>query len=215
MILLKNENFTVSLVSETALPAASPLPPYRAKDPQPVLSALGRLAAGELFALYYRETVGGDPSGVLVERLQVETGEFGKPFLPAYPDFFYNISHSGAFAVAVYSPSVPVGIDIERIGAYRPGVAKRCFSEEERTWLAALPEPERDAAFTLLWTKKEAAAKAAGVGLTQTYRAEAYCTVDLSAFSPAGYKLSAAYRKTDGGALIPPVGETREPTESS
>jgi 4'-phosphopantetheinyl transferase len=61
----------------------------------------------------------------------------------------------------------PVGADIEDAGR-RPvaaGVIRRCCSAAERSWLAGVGAGDRPAAFLGLWTKKEAVAKALGVGL--------------------------------------------------
>jgi 4'-phosphopantetheinyl transferase len=51
----------------------------------------------------------------LVNReLVIACNEFGKTFLQGYPDFHFNISHSGNWAVCVISAK-EVGVDIEKI----------------------------------------------------------------------------------------------------
>ncbi len=46
---------------------------------------------------------------------------------------------------------------------------RRCCSDTERAWLATLPARERPGAFLGLWTKKEAVAKAVGLGLVLSF----------------------------------------------
>ena len=95
--------------------------------------------------------------------LHVEADSRGKPFLPDIPDFHFNLSHSGKWAVCV-SASHPVGIDIEQIGPPMDDVAQRYFSPAECAHLDALPAADRPAAFCELWVLKESYMKATGLG---------------------------------------------------
>ena len=83
----------------------------------------------------------------------------GKPHL-ADPEMAaqlqFNLSHSGDWMLLALSRGVPLGVDIERV---RPlegqgWALARLFSAEEREWLAALPEAQRDAAFITAWALK-------------------------------------------------------------
>ncbi len=58
----------------------------------------------------------------------------------------------------------PIGIDAEAITDCRERVAQRVFSTGERDWLSA--QPDKDSAFTQLWTLKEAYGKMRGLGLS-------------------------------------------------
>lgn len=96
----------------------------------------------------------------------------------------FNLSHSGrwlALAVAVPrggQPAAAVGVDVEHgpaLGesslAHRFGddVQRAVFTEAERAWVGAAPDP--GAAALRLWTRKEAALKAVGAGLRVPARA--------------------------------------------
>ena len=89
-------------------------------------------------------------------------GEHGKPLLADYPDIHFSLSHCRE-AVACVVSDRPVGIDVESIGRYREPLAAYTMSETERAAIAAAPSPE--AAFTRLWTMKEALLKCSGQGI--------------------------------------------------
>ena len=92
-------------------------------------------------------------------------GDHGKPRLAGDPGVHFNLSHSGDRAMCVIA-DFRVGCDVERIGHRGAGVAERFFAPEEYSTIMAVPEDERDAAFTRLWTLKESFLKATGLGLT-------------------------------------------------
>ncbi|MDQ6783321.1 MAG: 4'-phosphopantetheinyl transferase superfamily protein [Actinomycetota bacterium] len=78
----------------------------------------------------------------------------------------FSLSHSGRHILIALADG-PVGADIEDV-TRRPvidGVIRRCCGERERAWLEGLANRDRPAAFLGLWTKKEAVAKALGLGL--------------------------------------------------
>ena len=54
----------------------------------------------------------------------------GKPRLLKYLNFFYNISHSGDYAICAVSDS-EVGVDIQKIRKPDMRIAKRYFTEDE------------------------------------------------------------------------------------
>jgi phosphopantetheinyl transferase len=87
----------------------------------------------------------------------------GRPRFAAQPDLYCSISHSHRFGVAAVALA-PVGIDIETIGPRDPRLLDYVADEAE---VAALRDLARSAAelLTLIWTLKEATAKASGVGL--------------------------------------------------
>ncbi len=86
-------------------------------------------------------------------------GGHGKPYIPGGPHF--SLTHSGALA-ALAVCDVPVGLDAERIAPVRRAAA-RALTIEERKYMEA--DPERR--FAYLWTRKEAALKCTGAGLSQ------------------------------------------------
>ena len=102
--------------------------------------------------------------------------ENGKPYASGYPAF--NVSHSGELAVlaiadgadsAMQGTDISLGVDVEQIKKRNMSVAKRAFTERERTWMNAVsdvtdPEEERSLRFHRLWTLKESVMKATGLG---------------------------------------------------
>ena len=93
-------------------------------------------------------------------------GERGKPRLPDGGPFF-NASDSGDYVVVALT-TAEVGVDIElaRVVRRRDRLAKRVCTDSELELLAQAPEEERDALLLRLWTCKEAALKAIGIGLS-------------------------------------------------
>ena len=67
------------------------------------------------------------------------------------------------YAVCAVSKQ-PVGIDIERIGAYQPNVARRVCSDAEQKLLEQCEDPAR--LFYRLWTLKESYVKLTGTGIS-------------------------------------------------
>lgn len=103
-------------------------------------------------------------------------GPHGKPVLPPLGGWrdglSFNLAHSGDWALCAVALGRPVGVDIE----YRQRrnsmerVAERIFTPAELAAFQALAEAERVSAFFQCWTRKEACAKADGLGLTSSLR---------------------------------------------
>lgn len=145
---------------------------------------------------------------------EIAVSEQGKPYLPAMPDFHYNVSHSGRFVVLAASypddhaitPQAPaeVGIDIQRMVPVREGVdamAARYYTAEEAEFLAALAEdtPEHQemkrSLFYQLWAIKEAYGKCLGCGIAG----------GLSSFTiepSTAYKDAGLVRDKESGAAL-------------
>jgi phosphopantetheinyl transferase len=87
----------------------------------------------------------------------------GEPYLSAATDLYCSISHSHRFGMAAVA-STPVGIDIEKIRPHDPRLLEYVAQEGEVDALGALVENAADL-LTLIWTLKEATAKASGRGL--------------------------------------------------
>ena len=98
-----------------------------------------------------------------------------KPCFPAYPDFYYNISHSDGIAVCGIADH-PIGIDLQKI----PGnprrilrIAERFFSAEELKSLLVLQDTNEPAAmcrlFCRYWTARESYIKLIGRGLAEPF----------------------------------------------
>ncbi|MDR1589595.1 MAG: 4'-phosphopantetheinyl transferase superfamily protein [Oscillospiraceae bacterium] len=97
--------------------------------------------------------------------VKIMTTERGKPYLAGFPDFHFNISHTGRFVACAFSDA-PVGIDIETIRPSDMRIAERFFADKEREYILEQPSgPARLEAFYRVWTMKEAYIKREGSGL--------------------------------------------------
>ncbi|MDQ4023982.1 MAG: 4'-phosphopantetheinyl transferase superfamily protein [Actinomycetota bacterium] len=89
----------------------------------------------------------------------------GKPWTDGIS---FNVSHAGDVALAAFTRSCRVGVDVEEM---RPGVdlgalARRFFSPAENRALGVLENDAFVTAFYRCWTRKEAFVKALGEGLS-------------------------------------------------
>lgn len=112
-------------------------------------------------------------SGISAALLEFEQGEFGKPWLAGLPDLRFNLSHSQSVALIAVHEDADVGIDIEVL---RPmpdalALAATCFTPAEVRFLESLPGSDRDHAFLVGWTRKEACLKSLGLGLSADLQA--------------------------------------------
>jgi 4'-phosphopantetheinyl transferase len=113
---------------------------------------------------------------LLADRLDVSPGSIGlavgphgKPYV-AYPParLEFNVTHSRHLALVALSPTLPVGIDVERIDPeldWRP-LSRRFFAADEHRAIELLADEDRRAGFFACWTRKEAVVKAMGAGLS-------------------------------------------------
>lgn len=107
--------------------------------------------------------------GTTPASLEFAEGEFGKPQLsPPLSGFSFNLSHSEDIAVVLIAERGEVGVDIEML---RPmpealALAERNFSGAETADLRRVDPAQRDRAFLIGWTRKEACLKAIGSGLS-------------------------------------------------
>jgi len=103
------------------------------------------------------------------EQIQFAYSAAGKPCLPDFPEFQFNVSHSGDLWACIIVQGPPVGLDIERAKLLtdRITLARRFFSPAEYDQIERFPEPDRQAAFYRCWTRKEAYLKATGEGLSR------------------------------------------------
>lgn len=111
--------------------------------------------------------------------LIIERGEFGKPFLRDFPEWHFNVSHSGTKMVLAISHEMPVGIDIEQIKSRKSleNLVKKCFATSEQTYWFNLPENEKVAVFYDFWTRKEAVVKGIGRGIALGLN---HCEIDVN-----------------------------------
>lgn len=112
--------------------------------------------------------------GLKPEDILIGKGENGKPYLKEYPEYKYNISHSGDMVMMAYSKQ-ELGVDIEELRVKDTKVAKRCFVPHEYLYVLngnddlntkMLSEAERSRRFFEMWTLKEAYLKLIGKGIS-------------------------------------------------
>lgn len=82
---------------------------------------------------------------------------WGAPYLPAYPDVTLTVSHTRGL-VAVAADKVPIGVDIEQVSSRTVNVLPRVAHKSEISVLEMCDN--KDAAYTMAWTGKEAVFKA-------------------------------------------------------
>ena len=84
----------------------------------------------------------------------------------------FSLSHSGALALLAVGRRVRVGVDVEKLRPvpFLDDVVGRFFGEEERKEVWSLRGAERRRAYFRLWTRREAAAKALGLGILEFLR---------------------------------------------
>lgn len=110
---------------------------------------------------------------IKISSLDIAKADFGKPYLPQYPNIFFSISHCNGLAVCLISDS-NCGVDCEKIRTSRDNVAHRIFSENELKVYEKKTGGQKDIFFTALWTLKEAYGKADGRGIAAMKYAEFY-----------------------------------------
>jgi 4'-phosphopantetheinyl transferase len=97
--------------------------------------------------------------------------QYGKPYLENQDKLnalFFNMSHSGDFALCIFAINREVGIDIEKVHPLDnyEDIAQQFFSVNEYLQLKSIPQDLRLNFFFRYWTLKEAFIKAIGKGLS-------------------------------------------------
>jgi len=95
--------------------------------------------------------------------------EWGKPEIDVPGNrFCFNLTHTRGLAACAVTMVDDVGVDAESMERTVDCVAlaNEFFAPSEATYITALPEADRGAAFLQLWTLKEAFIKAVGRGLS-------------------------------------------------
>jgi 4'-phosphopantetheinyl transferase len=120
-------------------------------------------------------------------QVQFDRDRRGKPCVAGDGDagLQFSVTHSSGIGLYALRRGHPVGVDVERTA---PGfawmdVASTIFSRHELDRMKELPDDQRLEAFFALWTRKEAVAKAVGLGL----RAEFASLMVPCAPTPCGW----------------------------
>jgi 4'-phosphopantetheinyl transferase len=115
--------------------------------------------------------------GVPPQTLEFAATPYGKPYLPHFSGFHFNLSHSDRLAIiAISLGSFEIGVDIERITPDFDWIptAELSFTEAEWERLRSAPEQQKRNVFFGTWTRKEAYIKGIGLGLSLDPRL--FCT---------------------------------------
>ena len=108
-------------------------------------------------------------SGIAPDALEFEIAANGKPeLLQRFSDLRFNLSHTDGLALIAITRGRDVGVDVERVdeSITFQDIADHYFEPRELWDLRiALPE-KRVTRFFEVWTRKEAALKATGEGLS-------------------------------------------------
>ena len=97
--------------------------------------------------------------------LDITENEQGKPEIKGLDKLYFNLSHSGDWAVCSVSDS-PIGVDIEYVkGGALPNVEKILHPYEVETFAFITNPMEKQKYFFECWTAKESYLKNLGIGL--------------------------------------------------
>ncbi|MBQ6904123.1 MAG: 4'-phosphopantetheinyl transferase superfamily protein, partial [Lachnospiraceae bacterium] len=104
-------------------------------------------------------------------RLELGYGKHGKPYLRSHPAFCVSLSHAGNIALCAISEA-EIGADVQDHRDMPPErilqIANRFYAPPERELLAAVKDPEEQAAlFFRLWAAKESYIKLTGRGISE------------------------------------------------
>jgi 4'-phosphopantetheinyl transferase len=120
-----------------------------------------------LLTRYVLRQLAGHYLGLEPQSVNFEVDYFGKPHIPNYCDFQFNISHSAEIILIAFCRTYRIGIDVEQMRplADADQIAATFFSGAECDDYRLTPDHLRQEAFFNCWTRKEAFIKAVGKGL--------------------------------------------------
>lgn len=108
-----------------------------------------------------------DVTNAAPEQLRIHKAEYGKPYLPNYPELAFNLSHTGNKMVVAMAYNCGLGVDIEQCKPRKSlaALVDKCFAQVEKSYWQKLPESQQTQAFYRFWVRKEAFVKATGRGI--------------------------------------------------
>lgn len=111
--------------------------------------------------------------GIPAAAVALHADAHGKPQLvPSQDELRFNVSHSGAQALIALCLGADVGVDIERHRELEDwiGMARTIWCAADLARWQRLPAADRGRAFYRAWTRKEAVAKAIGLGMAADFK---------------------------------------------
>ena len=121
---------------------------------------IGRALLRKIHGDFYSKTSG---------KIELAYTERGQPYIPQHENSHFSISHTHDLVALALTTRSRVGIDVEYV---QPKInlielAERILSEKDFRAFQSLSEPEKQAAFFRVWTRKEAYLKARGEGISE------------------------------------------------
>ena len=113
-----------------------------------------------------------------ITTFKIAFGEYGKPYLPEYPQVHFNISHCDT-GCAVAVADCHVGVDIQDVRPFSWDMARRVCCEQEITELEE--RADQNELFTEMWTMKESYGQMIGLGLLYELQSDC-CEKERSAY---------------------------------
>ena len=113
--------------------------------------------------------------------------ENGKPYFKEFPDTHFNISHC-KYGVVCGISDKPIGVDIQDIRPFNLRVAKRVCNTSELEFLINTENKEYE--FIKLWTKKEAALKKSGIGISGNIKNAITSEISIKTYCYDNYIIS-------------------------
>jgi len=203
---------------------AAALPPWAAAEN--FLSAAERARQARLRTPALRQTYGrahgflravlSHYAGQHARTLLLANDANGKPTLPG-AGLHFNLSYRPGQALLAVSDAYPVGVDVETLRplAGADALIRELFAPAEQAALRAAAPAEYWPLFYTIWTRKEAYAKALGMGLALPFAAFSVLRFELGQppvfTAPAGVGLrhwSVGTGYLGAVALVGPVGPT-------
>lgn len=103
---------------------------------------------------------------------RIERTGLGAPVVTGATGLYVSLSHTAGLVAAGVSDVAPIGVDVETLAGYCDplAIARRFLHARERVVIEGCGPEERRTVFLGLWSAKEAAAKALGLGLQADFR---------------------------------------------
>ncbi len=156
----------------------------------------GRFVARRAF---YRRVLGAR-LGIPPEAVELRMTPLGRPFLDRAWGIDFSTSHDDGLAVIAVTSGRRVGLDVERLRSLDDALdlARTSMTAREVALLEGQPASVRARGFLELWTRKEAVAKALGVGLWMSFS-----EFDCSDADPMGVCHPTGVPGGDAWSIIP------------
>lgn len=116
---------------------------------------------GELILIYGLKYI----YNINYQDIDISQNSYGKPYLVSDIPIYYNLSHSGEWAVCAFH-NKNIGIDVEQIQDIDFNIANRFFASSESESLLLKTGIQKKKHFFDLWTLKESYIKYKGKGLS-------------------------------------------------